>query len=106
MRTENTNQSAAQVAKTRDPLNETMTPAESGDMNDTERLDYLESITKEGSCPGLINDDNGHWAVAEDGVQNCPMGDEPVDIQTTFFIEAKDWHPTIREAIDAFASAR
>ena len=52
--------------------------------------------------PGLLNDDNGHWAVSVEGVQNLPMDDGPADIQTTFFIEAKNWRPTLRGAIEAY----
>lgn len=66
-------------------------------MTDTERLDWLEK--RPGA--GLISDDNGHWVVALSGMQNVPMGTGPEDIATSFFIEAKDWKPSIREAIDA-----
>lgn len=48
----------------------------------------------------LVNDDGGRWAVSFDGIQNVPEK-EPSDIQTTFFIEAAQWKPTIREAIQA-----
>jgi len=65
-------------------------------MTDADRLDWLE---KQFGI-GLINDDNGHWAISGDGVQNVPMSDEPVDIDTTFFIAADDWFETAREAID------
>ena len=67
---------------------------------DKYRLDWLESITSKGACPGLIFDDNGHWAVAFTGFQNVPDGDRQEDIQTTFFIEAERWKNSIREAID------
>lgn len=66
-------------------------------MTDTERLDWL---SKQFGC-GLINDDNGHWAVSWDGVQNVPMGRGPSDIDTAFFIKKKAWRKTIRAAIDA-----
>ena len=70
-------------------------------MNDTERLDWLERITENGACPALIFDDNGHWTVAFDGVQSVPSGDEPEDVSTSFFINAADWQPDLRAAIDA-----
>lgn len=70
--------------------------------SDTELLNGLEALVATGDCPGIINDDNGHWTVSGSGVQNVPDGDGPSDIQTTFFIEAKDWKPTIREAIEAY----
>ena len=51
------------------------------------------------STSNLLNDDNGHWAVKFDGFQNVPMGDEPEDISTTCFIEARDWKESIYEAL-------
>lgn len=59
----------------------------------------LELLTKKGFCPNLLNDDNGHWAVAFDGFQNVPVGDEPGDIFTSIFIEKSRWKKTIREAL-------
>ena len=70
-------------------------------MNDTDRLDWLERITHDGACPGLLYDDNGHWSVSFDGMQNVPSGEGPQDISTTFFIEACAWHDSLRAAIDA-----
>lgn len=65
-------------------------------LTDTERLNWLEKQ----SGFGLINDDFGHWAVTGDGMQNVPDR-TPSDIQTTFFIEKKQWKKNIRAAIDA-----
>jgi hypothetical protein len=64
---------------------------------DTELLDWLEEVTQEGACPGLINDDNGHWAVSFSGIQDVPskMG----AIYTTYLVEAHEWRNSIREAI-------
>ena len=64
-------------------------------MNDTDRIDWLE----EKDCYSVVSDDGGRWACVCDGIQNIPER-EPTDINTTFFIEAADWHKTIREAID------
>ncbi len=85
---------------------------------DTELLDGLESLVNRGDCPGiipqakglfkvpgLVNDDNGHWAVSASGIQRVCCGEDPVDVETTFFIEAKYWRPTIREAIEAYLDA-
>lgn len=66
--------------------------------SDTELLDWLEEKVKTGSCPGVINDDYGHWVVSFEGVQNCPMK-SPADISTSFFVKKKDWCKTIRKAI-------
>lgn len=68
---------------------------------DTELLDAIEAAVDRGSCPGIINDDNGNWAVSEEGVQNVPdPNGPPIDIHTTFFISADKWKPSIREAIN------
>jgi len=68
---------------------------ESG-LNDTSRINWLE----ENDGVGLISDDAGRWAVSTAGMQNMPNPDEPIDIMTSFFVEAKEWKLTIREAID------
>ena len=72
---------------------------------DTELLDGLAALVATGGCPGVINDDNGHWAVSGSGMQNVVCGDEPQDVQTTFFVDAADWKGTIREAIEAYLDA-
>jgi len=58
-----------------------------------QHLSYL------GECVNLINDDNGHWAVCGDGYQSVAYGDEPVDVETHFFIEAIHWKDTPKEAL-------
>ena len=59
----------------------------------------LQTLSHHGYCPALLNDDNGHWAVTFDGFQAVPNGDDPDDIETTFFVEAADWKDSIREAL-------
>lgn len=59
----------------------------------------MEELSKLGQCPNLLNDDNGNWAVTSDGFQNVVYGDEPQDVETQFFVEAKNWKPTPREAL-------
>lgn len=71
-------------------------------MNDTDRIDWLEK--QDGI--GLISDDEGRWAVSTTGTQNLP--DDPdiaFDFIGNFWVEAKDWRPTVREAIDAAMAA-
>lgn len=72
------------------------------EMTDTERLDWFEARAREGGCPALVNDDNGHWAVVEDGMQSLPDGPDPQFISTSFLIEAEQWHDSVRGAIDAY----
>jgi hypothetical protein len=66
-------------------------------ITDKQRLDWLE---EKAGC-GLINDDAGHWAISNSGIQNLPpMDGNPIDIASTFFVEKQYWHNSIREAID------
>jgi len=64
-------------------------------MNDTERLDWLEG--QQGSA--LVSDDDKHWAVVTDGIQNVPSN-SPEDISSSFWIGKEDWCGSVREAID------
>jgi hypothetical protein len=73
-------------------------------MNDTQLINYLE--THNGIA--LVNDDFGRWAVAQTGFQNIEDEngvsalDKAITMQTTFIIEADEWYPTIREAINVY----
>ena len=62
-------------------------------------MQVVEKLIKEGGCPALIYDDRGNWALAMDGMQNIPSGDEPADIETTFFVEKDLWCKDPRIAI-------
>ena len=59
----------------------------------------LQELCEIGYCPNLLNDDDGRWAVAFDGVQDVVMDDEAQDISTSFFVEAKKWSLNIRQAL-------
>lgn len=72
---------------------------------DTELLDGLEKLVERGSCPGIINDDKGHWAVSDTGHQSIQPGPGPDNVDTSFYVEAHEWRKTIREAINAFLDA-
>lgn len=61
--------------------------------------EVVERLVDDGHCPGLIFDDNGHWALPLEGTQNCPMGPGPQDIATSFFIEGDMWAETAPLAI-------
>jgi hypothetical protein len=61
--------------------------------------EVVEKLTDEGNCPGLLFDDNGHWALSLEGAQDVPIGPDPQDIATTFFIEADMWADTVPLAI-------
>lgn len=49
-----------------------------GEMNDTERLNFLVS-----NDLNLINDDAGRWACVSDGIQNVPDDETAGDINST-----------------------
>lgn len=63
----------------------------------TDILKAMQKLANEGSCVSLINDDNGNWAFAEEGVQNI-RGKKKDDLSTVFFIKAKMFKPTIEQA--------
>ena len=64
--------------------------------------DLMQGFMNEGCSNSLINDD-GHWAVVSDGIQNCRSGvDEP--LQTSFFIDEPEcWKDTPAEALRYYA---
>jgi len=62
----------------------------------------IESLTHIGSAPNILYDDNGHFAITCDGIQTISYGDEPVDVETSFYIEKEHWFSTIREALNHF----
>ena len=67
-----------------------------GYMTDTELLDWLEK--QEGGA--LINDDEGHWAFASEGIQNINLSDEEYyDLHTVHWVEKHAFKDSIREAI-------
>ena len=72
---------------------------------DTELLDYLDRKTKEGFCLGLINDDFGHWAVSDYGMQNVPAK-APASIMTSFFVERRGWTGSVREALEKYINEK
>jgi hypothetical protein len=61
--------------------------------------EVLLALDKIGHCPNLLNDDARRWALISEGLQNVPDPNEPTDIETSFYVEAECWKPTIREAI-------
>jgi len=65
----------------------------------------MEQLANLGQCPNLLNDDNGHWAITGDGYQNVVIGDEPSDVETHFFIEAKEWKNTPKEALKDYLNS-
>lgn len=71
-------------------------------MTDTELLDALEATTRQGACPAILFDDNGHWAVATDSIGTVPPADAVSDMMTTIWVPASAWRSTLREAIRCY----
>lgn len=70
-------------------------------MTDTELLDWLQA---NGEGYALVSDDFGRWCCTSTGMQNVPDDpDQPSDIQTTHFVSAAEWKPSVRDAIEAAA---
>ncbi len=65
---------------------------------DIELLDWLQEKSDGGSCLGVINDDDGRWAVSFTGMQHAPSG-KAQDLWTTFNVERKEWKNSVRDAI-------
>ena len=62
----------------------------------------LHQLSRLGMSINVLNDDNGHWAVTADGYQSVAYGDEPVDVDSHFWVGARHWKPTLREALKFF----
>jgi hypothetical protein len=55
-----------------------------------------------GCCPNLLNDDDGRWAVVDDGYQTINLNDEASDVKTSFFVEKEKWEDTIYKALENY----
>lgn len=62
----------------------------------------IESLTHLGGAPNLLYDDNGHFAITDEGIQSVCYGDEPEDVETSFTVEKIHWKSTIREALNHY----
>lgn len=61
--------------------------------------ELLKKLTLIGYCPILAFDDNGHWAMTFDGLQNTIQGPEPQDLAATNFFNREFFQPTVRAAV-------
>jgi len=72
------------------------------DNRDNLAVDFiLESLTHLGWAPCLIYDDNGHWAISEDGVSSVSMKEND-DTYISHHSEQSDFRDTIREAVNHY----
>lgn len=67
---------------------------------DEYEVDFIiETWTRFGSAPNIMYDDNGLFAVAEDGFQPVVSGNEKIEGSLTVFVKKEQWKKTIREAL-------
>jgi hypothetical protein len=69
--------------------------------------DIIETLTHLGGAPSILYDDNGHFTIGGDGIQNMPTFEDDWKIkettfQGTWFVEPGGWKDTIREALAAY----
>lgn len=68
--------------------------------------DIIEGLTMLGAAPSIIYDDNGHFMIGGDGMQNMPDSSvydtQETEFSGTWFVPAGAWKPTIREAIKVY----
>ncbi len=66
--------------------------------------DYiLETLSDLGIAPCLVNDDNGHFALSDEGIQSLPRNFKyRDDIDMKLFIKKKYWKNSVREAISYY----
>lgn len=67
----------------------------------------FERYANAGYCLSLVFDDDGRWAVSDEGMTQSPMSEaghtEPVSVSST--IHPGQWKPSIREAVAVFVNA-
>jgi len=61
----------------------------------------FDELTKLGWAPCLLYDDDGHFAVADDGWSEIPE-ESPGDIHLGHYITKNQWKDSIREALNYF----
>jgi hypothetical protein len=62
----------------------------------------IETLTHLGCAPNILYDDNGHFAITDEGFQSICSGDEPDDVELSFKVEKKFWKDSIKEALDTY----
>lgn len=73
---------------------------------DADRLNLFARVADVGCAPALLFDDNGYWAVVDEGMQSVSDGDEPQDQVFSFSVPKDAWKTSVRDAIDAYAAER
>ena len=71
--------------------------------------EIIEALTHLGDAPSILYDDNGHFTIGGDGIQNLPTIEDGWATKRTTFegtwsVEPGGWKCTIREALGAYLS--
>lgn len=64
----------------------------------------VETFTRFGASPNIIYDDNGLFAIVEEGIQPVAYGNNRIKGTFTLFVEKKQWKKSIREALRYYLS--
>jgi hypothetical protein len=65
--------------------------------------EVIEGLTSTGGAPSLIYDDDGHFAVECEGIQDVMLDDERFGrFDGTWFTTKESWKPTVREALNYY----
>ena len=64
----------------------------------------IETFTRFGASPNIIYDDNGLFAIVEEGVQSVVYGNQRLEGAFTLIVEKKQWKKSIREALKYYIS--
>lgn len=66
-------------------------------------IDFIiEALNSTGKCVSIAYDDDGHYAVCQDGYGQVNLTDEPIDMSFSFHVQKEYWCDTIREALVRF----
>lgn len=72
---------------------------------DIYEVDFIiETFTRFGASPNLIYDDNGLFAIVEEGYQQAVVGNQKIEGGFTLFVKKKQWKKSIREALKYYIS--
>lgn len=63
----------------------------------------IEAMTSTGAAPSLLYDDNGYFAVEEEGIQGVQLdGDKFEEFGGTWSTKKESWHRTVRDALNYY----
>jgi hypothetical protein len=74
--------------------------------NDLDTDFILETYTRLGYAPSLIYDDNGLFAISDNGFNEVVTGREKIEGSFIVFVEKRQWKKTIRQALKHYMNER